>query len=99
MTYTNYDTLSGAVNSLTQEGYTESFTAKKDSIEAVYSKRTYQPGELKICKSFHYDGMTDPGDESEVFAIEAADGTKGTLVMSQSSNHYQNLDLIRKIVS
>lgn len=97
MTYKNFDTLSGAVNALTEDGYSESFSSDGNNILGAFSKRKYQPGELKIIKSFHYDGMTNPSDESEVFALEATDGTKGTLVMSYGPDHYQNVELIRKI--
>ncbi len=41
--------------------------------------------------------MTDPQDETVVFAIAAEDGTKGTLVMSYSAEHSQNVELIAKI--
>ncbi|MER3373879.1 MAG: phosphoribosylpyrophosphate synthetase [Allomuricauda sp.] len=95
----NFDTLSEAVNTLTKDGFTEDFEAENDFIKALYSKRQYQPSELKILSSYRFEGMTNPGDQSTVFAIEASDGTKGTLVMSYSAEHGQNVDLIRQIPS
>jgi hypothetical protein len=41
--------------------------------------------------------MTNPGDQSTVFAIEAKDGTKGTMVMSYSATSGQNEELIKQI--
>lgn len=93
----NFDTLSEAVNILTKNGFTEDFEAGDDSIKALYSKKQYQPGELKILSSYRFEGMTNPDDQATVFAIEANDGTKGTLVMSYSADHSQNAELIRQI--
>ena len=93
----NFDTLSEAVNTLTQNGYTEDFEAEDNYIKALYSKKEYQPSELSIVESYRFEGMTDPNDQAVVFALEALDGTKGTLVMSYSAEHGQNEELIKKI--
>ena len=93
----NFDTLSLAINSLNVAGYTEDFIAEEHCIKALYSKREYQPEALKIVRSFRFDGMDDPGDDTELFAIVANDGIKGTLVMSYSAEHSQNIELIKQI--
>ncbi len=97
MPHTDYDTLSQATNALTEAGYTESFTAKENHIVGSSSKRKYLPTELRIVQTHRFEGLTNPQDSTAVFAIEARDGTKGTLVMSYSSKHNQNVELIRKI--
>lgn len=97
MNTSDYDTLSGTIKRWNDLGYTEDYKAEDDYIIALYSKKKYQSNELTIVMAYHYDGMTDPQDETEVFAIEASDGTKGTLVMSYSADHNQNTDLIREI--
>ncbi len=93
----NYDTLSTAVDALTKEGFIEDFKAEENCIKALYAKKEYQPEDLTIVKSFRFEGMTNPDDESELFAIVAIDGTKGTLVMSYSAKHSQNVELIKLI--
>ena len=93
----DFDTLSEAINTLTKNGFTEDFEAEDNSIKALYSKKEYQPGELKILSSYRFEGMTNPDDQATVFALEANDGTKGTLVMSYSAEHSQNVELIRLI--
>ncbi|GLU42553.1 phosphoribosylpyrophosphate synthetase [Allomuricauda sp. NBRC 101325] len=93
----SFTTLSEAVNTLTAEGYKEDFEARENSILALYSKKDYQPSELNIVATFRFEGITDPSDEATVFAIVASDGTKGTLVMSYSAEHGQNVELIRQI--
>ncbi|MBA4746174.1 MAG: phosphoribosylpyrophosphate synthetase [Muricauda sp.] len=93
----SFDTLSEAVNTLTQEGYKEDFEAKENFIKALYSKKEYQPDDLKIIDSYRFEGITNPGDQSTVFTIEANDGTKGTMVMSYSASSGQNDELIKQI--
>ena len=93
----NFDTLSLAVDSLTREGFTDDFKAEENCIRALYSKKEYQPDDLKIVNTFRFDGMTNPEDETELFAIVANDGLKGTLVMSYSAEHFQNVELIKEI--
>lgn len=93
----NYDTLSQAVNSLTEDGYNEDFRAGESEIIGSVSKKSYLPEDLKIVGFFRFEGMTNPQDDSVVFAIEAKDGVKGTLVMSYSAQHSQNTELIKRI--
>ena len=93
----HFDTLSLAIDGLTKEGYTDGFKAEADSIVALYAKRKYQPEDLKITHTFRFEGMTNPADATEVFAIVANDGLKGTLVMSYSAVHFQNVELIKRI--
>jgi len=92
-----FETLTEAINSLTKEGFTEDFRADDDGVLALYSKKLYQPSELRIIKNYRFDCMTNPDDETEVFAIAAIDGLKGTLVMSYSANHSHNVEMIRLI--
>ncbi|NQY30936.1 MAG: phosphoribosylpyrophosphate synthetase [Flavobacteriaceae bacterium] len=93
----SFDSLSIAINALTAEGFTEDFKAEENSIKALYSKKEYQPEELTIVSTFRFEGMTNPEDETELFAIVANDNLKGTLVMSYSANHFQNVELIKQI--
>ncbi len=91
------DTLSEAINMLNKEGFSEDFRATEEYVEALISKKKFEPEELKIVKSYRFEGPTDPADEMVCFAIEAYDGTKGTLVMSYSSDHSQAIETVRKI--
>ena len=97
MDINEFENLYEAVDALTKEGYKETFKAEQSFIKALYSKNEYHPDELKIIKCFRFDYMTNPDDESVLFAIIADDGIKGTLVMSYSAEHSQNVELIRLI--
>lgn len=97
MKLTNFNSLSEAVDFLTQKGYAEDFKAEQNVIKALYSKKEYAPKELKIVDSFRFEGETNPEDETVLFALISKDNVKGTLVMSYSATHSQNIDLIKQI--
>lgn len=76
-----YDTLSAAVNDLAKRGYTSDFKFCKDAIECSVLELKLYPENFSIVEVHHFDGMTDPADESIVYAIESMDGKiKGVLV-------------------
>ena len=93
----NFDTLTEAMNALIKEGFTDDFKAEEKCIRALYAKKEYQPEDLTIVYTFRFEGMTNPEDQMELFAIVANDGLKGTLVMSYSAVHFQNVELIKQI--
>lgn len=93
----DFDSLSQAVDSFTKAGYEEDFEAEGDVIIGNFSRKEYAPDELTIVDSYRFEGDTNPEDESVVFAIEARDGTKGTLVMTYGANYNQNVELIKNI--
>ncbi|WP_010416507.1 hypothetical protein [Anaerophaga thermohalophila] len=72
------DTLSEAMENLNKEGFTEEFRPAGDFIEAIGTRKKYNPEDLIILKSYRFEGMTDPADEMICYAISAKDGTKGT---------------------
>lgn len=51
----------------------------KDGMEG---KNIYQPADLKIIKTYRFEGMSNPDDNSILYIIEANDGTKGFIVDS-----------------
>lgn len=90
-------TLSGVMNELNRRGFKEDFKAHKDRVEAIYSKKEYQANELKIVATYRFEGETNPADQSTLFAIEAKDGLKGTLVMSYAYQSNQDEEMLKKI--
>ncbi len=94
----DFDTLVEAINEMVKQGYTDDFVAKEESIHALQSKKQFSPQELTIDKRFRFEGMTNPGDTSELLVISSnKDETKGTLVMSYGAKQSQNEALIRQI--
>jgi hypothetical protein len=92
-----FTTLSMATNALIKEGYKEDFIAQKNGVKATYAEKTYSPEELKIIKSYRFEGASNPQDSTALLVIEANDGLKGTLILSYAAEHNHNADMIRRI--
>jgi tRNA A37 threonylcarbamoyladenosine dehydratase len=77
----DFTTLSQATKYLKEEkGYTEDFDLKADSIACTQNGKKYDPTQFEVDDIYRFEGMTDPGDNTILFAITTSDGTKGQLV-------------------
>lgn len=76
----NLNTMVDCVNSLVLHGFTEDFKAREAGLESLSSRKLYKPDEIKILNFYRFEGESDPADNSILYAIEAADGKRGTLV-------------------
>jgi hypothetical protein len=74
------DSEAPALEVLRAQGFTASFVAGAGSLHLLGGGRTFRPDELAIRGYQRFEGVSDPDDMSIVYAIEATDGTKGTLV-------------------
>lgn len=62
-------------------GYTYDFNLDNDCISYAGGQKRLNPEEFTIDKVFRFEGMTDPGDESVIYAISSSDKEiKGILV-------------------
>ncbi|MCT1525763.1 phosphoribosylpyrophosphate synthetase [Sphingobacterium hotanense] len=80
----SYDTLSEAVNDLQAIGYTEDFLIREDG-ECLYCAQNameLSPEEFVIDGIYRFEGMTDPADESILFAISSRDNLIRGLVIN-----------------
>lgn len=81
----SYDTLSEAVNDLQRRGYTHDFLLPEDK-ECIYCHShslELSEDEFVIDEIYRFEGMTDPGDESIVFAISSdKHNVKGLVINS-----------------
>ncbi len=69
----NYNTLSEAVNDLQKRGYTHDFLISKDK-ECIYCQAhslELSPDEFIIDEIYRFEEMSDPSDESILFAISS----------------------------
>lgn len=80
MTHYSYDTLSGALNGLKQRGYTEDFNLKENCIICATKPLELKPEEFDIEEVHRFEGMSNPDDNSVVYAISSSYGVKGVLV-------------------
>ena len=78
---------------LNSQGYTHDFTVKEGRLTTMDndSALTFTPEETTIVDYFRFEGESDPGDTSILYAIETADGAKGTL--SSAYGVYANEDV------
>lgn len=80
-----YETLSEAINDLTEKGYTYNFNIKNDCIECAENNVQLQPHEFEIDAVYRFQDMSDVDNESILYAISSANNTmKGLLVNAYS---------------
>ena len=73
-------TLAGALEQFGERGYRQEMAVKAGRLQVDGTNRTHRPDEVVVRDYWRFEGVSDPGDESVVYAIETADGVKGTLV-------------------
>ena len=70
--------LTTKMNELTKEGFASQFSLKEGVLQV--DNKTYTPEDLTIVDEYRFEGESNPDDMSILYAIEAEDGTKGTVV-------------------
>jgi hypothetical protein len=86
-----YQTVAEAVRTLEQRGFSANFELIGKTFRAVESGKTFKPEDLTIVEHYRFEGASDPEELAVVYAIEAADGTRGILVDAYGA--YANPDL------
>ena len=76
----NYATVAQALNDLKARGYVDEFDYKDDYLFSDSHGIRFNPLELKITEVYRFEGVSDPEDNSVVYAIESASGTKGVII-------------------
>lgn len=75
-----YETLTEALEGLRQQGFTQDYNLKSDHLHCQPDNIELRPADFDVVDVYRFEGMTDPGDESVLYAIEAKNGNKGVLV-------------------
>ncbi|PPK98919.1 hypothetical protein SAMN05444682_11655 [Parapedobacter indicus] len=76
----SYDTLSEALDGLNKRGYTIDFNMQSDSVYCKALGKSFKPEDFEIVAFYRFEGNTDPGDESIVYALKTKSGHQGVLV-------------------
>lgn len=76
----SYETLTEAIEGLRQQGFTQDYNLKPDHLHCQPDNIELRPADFDVVDVYRFEGMTDPGDESVLYAIEARNGNKGVLV-------------------
>jgi hypothetical protein len=69
-----------AIAALKRRGFTGEFVVDDGRLRLEGTDRRFGPEDLRIVNHLRFEGTSDPGDMSIVYAIEACDGTRGVLV-------------------
>jgi hypothetical protein len=75
-----YTSLSEAIQDLQAQGYTHDLNFCDTGLENKYRACIYAAKELDVNAFYRFEGASDPGDNTILYAIETADGLKGLLV-------------------
>src|SRR5262245_3905770 len=76
-----YETVTEAIAALRKQGYTEDFNLRENCIECRQGKYKLFHDQFQIDKVYRFEGMTDPDDETVLYAISSPElNLKGTLV-------------------
>lgn len=80
MSVNEYRSVEEALTGLAGRGFDTNFEYLDRGFTAVESGRTFEADDLTIVEHHRFEGVSDPDDESIVYAIESRDGTRGVLV-------------------
>jgi hypothetical protein len=76
-----YETVSEAVNDLSKRGYTDNLRMGNECLHCDEKGLQLNPKEFQIDEVYRFEGITDPADETIIYAISSNDdNVKGTLV-------------------
>src|SRR3982751_3023976 len=62
-----------------EKGFTDQFKVKGKKLFCFDNGKEYAPHEVKVVNFYRFEGISNPDDMSVIYAIETADGRKGTL--------------------
>jgi hypothetical protein len=77
---TTYSTMAEAVRSLKARGFEADFEHADGAFRVAGSERAFGENELRIVEHHRFEGISNPDDMSVIYAVEASDGTRGTIV-------------------
>ncbi|ADY52732.1 hypothetical protein Pedsa_2180 [Pseudopedobacter saltans DSM 12145] len=76
-----FDTMVEALNDLAARGYSGNLKLREHYLEEEEKQLMLYPEHFKVVETYRFEGMSDPEDNSIIYAIESLDGTfKGVLV-------------------
>ncbi|OGX88368.1 hypothetical protein [Hymenobacter glacialis] len=66
---------------LNTDGFTQDFTVRDGRLQTIGddSSKSYAPDEVTIVDFYRFEGESNPDDMSILYALEMADGVRGTI--------------------
>ena len=97
---TEQKTMVEVLNDLKKEGFTHDFNIHNNNIHSSEGNITLSPKDFEIVKVYRFEGMSDPGDNSVVYAVESTKhGVKGTFINASAIASPSNIAPPRMILS
>ncbi len=81
-----YSTLTEAIEDLKIRGYAANFRVNENGLLDAGNGNTFISSEIKLIEFHRFEGMTDPGDSTILYALETSSGLKGTLADSYGAD-------------
>ncbi|NEU09719.1 phosphoribosylpyrophosphate synthetase [Flavihumibacter sp. R14] len=76
-----YESLVEALNALKEKGFTHDFNIHNSALHSSEGNITLSPKDFEIVKVYRFEGMSDPGDNSILYAIDCPKhNVKGTFI-------------------
>ncbi|ARN76712.1 phosphoribosylpyrophosphate synthetase [Nonlabens spongiae] len=92
-----YDTVTEATEDLQSKGYTIDFDLVENGVSSKELKKEWQAEELEVVEFYRFEGMTNPGDNMILYAIECKGGEKGILVDAYGADVAISREMIEKL--
>ena len=73
-------TVAGALRLFGARGFDRGMSVTGGRLHASGTDQDYGPQDVRIRDHRRFEGVSDPGDTSVVYAIDTVDGVRGTLV-------------------
>ncbi len=92
-----YDTVTEATEDLQNKGYTIDFDLVEDGVHSKELKKEWKAGEIEVVEFYRFEGMTNPGDNMILYALECKDGSKGLLLDAYGADVAISREMIEKL--
>jgi hypothetical protein len=76
------ETVTEAIQRLRRAGYLDEYGADRKGLKSQGRNRVFSPETFHVDEIVRFEGESDPGDESAIFALTSEDGTKGTYTVA-----------------
>ena len=86
MSNNQYSTLVQGINELRKKGFTHNFFVNEEGQLEEHSGKYYTASQVELVEFHRFDGMTNPSDDSILYAIKTNSGERGTVVDSYGSD-------------
>lgn len=81
-----YSNLAEAIEELKKRGYSNNFRVNQNGLLESGIGKTFRSAEVQLIEFHRFEGMTDPGDSTILYALETSSGYKGTLADSYGAD-------------